>query len=259
MSTKRNLRPAVAAAAATAAGAVILSGSTVLAAADSVATGDSNFSVGVMIVGIAAGVALLGLLIATIVNASSREFELPEKASLRGVVGAANRRRQTEAPVQLDTASRDQLTGLANRRRLDKDMMAHAERRGITAVMMVDVDQFDEVEARHGARAADQLVSDIGDVLSKNVRFDDVVYRYGHKEFCILLPEATLAEGHLVAARLISVVHGHTLEDGSQATVSIGISGTHDGRVSQALSGADLALLEAKKAGRDQASTLSLA
>ena len=256
MNTTRRLRLAVASAAAVAAGAVIVSGSTVLAAADTPATGDAGLSTGLIVVGIVAAISLLGLLGSSLWKLRDNEFALPEKASLRGIVGASSRRRP--APEQLDPQARDQLTGLGNRRRLDRDVMAHADRRGITAVMMIDVDQYDAVHDRNGQKAADELVREVGEVLSRNVRFDDVVYRYGTKEFCILLPEATVAEGHLVAARLMTAVHEHAIPSGEQATVSIGISGTHDGRVNQALTGADLALLEAKKSGRDRTSEFAL-
>ena len=253
MNTTRRLHFAVATAAATFAGAVIVSGSTVMAAAESPATGERSLSITLVLLGVVAGISLLGLISGVLLRLRRDEFTLPEKVSLRGVVGATSRRQP--APETVDPKSRDELTGLGNRRRLDHDVMAHADRRGITAVMMIDVDQYDRVHDQRGGKAADTLVQSIGEVLSENVRFGDVVYRYGTKEFCIILPEATVAEGHLVAARLMTAVHGITLHDGSEATVSIGIAGTQDGRVNQALGSA---LLDAKKSGRDQMSAFAI-
>ena len=153
--------------------------------------------------------------------------------------------------------SAEERHAIASRRRLGHDVLSSSAANQVTAVLMIDIDQYEVVKGRFGDEAAETLVSEIGERLSGNIRSGDVIYRQGDKDYCILLPGATVAQGHLVAARLISVVHKHNLPDGSHATVSIGIAGTENGQVNQAISGADRAMADAKRAGCDRAATFT--
>ena len=147
----------------------------------------------------------------------------------------------------------DGLTGLANRRRLDRDLDAHEGVGGETAVIMVDIDHFKLVNDTYGHQAGDEALQRVGALLSHHVRRDDVVYRYGGEEFCILLPDTDVDEAQEVADRLVAAAHELTLPDGAHLTLSVGVAGTSDGRVADALHTADLAMLRAKETGRDRA------
>ncbi len=147
----------------------------------------------------------------------------------------------------------DALTGVANRRRFERDLEAFAlPVDGPTALLMVDVDGFSEINERHGRRVGDNVLFELAAVLASNVRSQDVVYRYGGEEFCLLLRGATPDEARLIAERVIESAHTIELPDGDRVTVSVGVAAGEAASLQETFEWADRALLEAKVAGRDQ-------
>ena len=170
---------------------------------------------------------------------------------LAALISTAHRR-----PVPADLTAMawsDGLTGLANRRRLDHDLVARGN--GPTAVIMVDVDHFKLVNDNFGHHKGDEVLCTIGTMLANQIRHDDVVYRYGGEEFCILLPDSTSEIAQLVADRIVKAAHQVTLPDGQHITVSAGVADSTHEDVHTAIKSADQALYEAKDLGRDQAVT----
>ena len=147
----------------------------------------------------------------------------------------------------------DGLTGLANRRRLDHDLASNDSQRGTAAVIMVDVDHFKSVNDKFGHQKGDDILRTIGTMLANQIRYDDVVYRYGGEEFCILLPNSSTEDARKIAERIVEAAHQIRLPDGEHVTVSVGISATALGDLSTAVDSADQALYEAKDLGRDRA------
>ena len=145
----------------------------------------------------------------------------------------------------------DGLTGLANRRRLDHDL-AEPDHHGPTAVIMVDVDHFKAVNDSHGHIEGDDILKRVSAMLADVVRHDDVVYRYGGEEFCILLPNATSEGAQMVADRIIDGAHQISLPDGPHLTVSAGIASGDAAELKSMIGRADEALFAAKRQGRDQ-------
>lgn len=150
----------------------------------------------------------------------------------------------------------DGLTGLANRRRLDADLAAtSATDIGPMAAIMIDVDHFKTINDLHGHQVGDDVLRRLASLLSDNVRRDDVVYRYGGEEFCIILPGASIDEAWRVGHRIVGAARTITLPDGSHVTVSVGVADGTGETVSGTLQSADRALYAAKQRGRDQAMT----
>lgn len=149
----------------------------------------------------------------------------------------------------------DGLTGLANRRRFDHDLKSVGNRGGPTAVIMVDVDHFKSVNDNFGHHKGDEVLRTIGNMLANQVRFNDIVYRYGGEEFCILLPDSSTEDAEHVADRIVRAARQIRLPDGQHMTVSIGVADSARGEVGVAVQSADEALYEAKDLGRDQAVT----
>lgn len=149
----------------------------------------------------------------------------------------------------------DGLTGLANRRRLDHDVLVHENAPAETAVMMVDVDGFKEINERFGHPCGDRILCEVGGVLSDHVRYDDVVYRFNGEQFCVLLPGASVVDARTIADRIVEAVHQLTLPDDTHVTVSVGVSISDERRLSKAITVADRAMYEAKHLGRDRAVT----
>jgi diguanylate cyclase (GGDEF)-like protein len=95
-------------------------------------------------------------------------------------------------------ATRDELTGLFNRRHLNDTlpaMWALAQREGKPlAAVIIDLDHFKRVNDERGHDAGDRLLAAFGRLLAANLRRSDVACRYGGEEFCVLMPE-TDADG----------------------------------------------------------------
>lgn len=166
---------------------------------------------------------------------------------------------QREAERRLaHLADHDPLTGLLNRRGLDRALtlqLAHDRRYGTGgSVLVVDLDRFKAVNDTLGHDAGDALLVQIADLLRGHTRATDVVARLGGDEFAVLLPtgDAIAAEG---AARAIAAtVAGHLAgADGaaSRVTCSVGVAlfdGEHD--ATAVLARADAAMYRAKREGR---------
>jgi diguanylate cyclase (GGDEF)-like protein len=171
-----------------------------------------------------------------------------------GLAALANALRRTDDDDLAAMAWSDGLTGVGNRRRLDRDLAAH-DGEGPTAVIMVDVDHFKLVNDKHGHQVGDGVLRAISAVLAEQVRRDDIVYRYGGEEFCVLLPDATRADARSIADRIVDAARSITLPDGSHVTVSVGVAEGVASEVAGTLEVADRALYAAKSGGRDRSST----
>lgn len=153
-------------------------------------------------------------------------------------------------------ATTDPLTQLRNRRGLEGFVQAtHALRSGeeVLAVLHIDLDRFKPINDVFGHDAGDFLLRHVADILRQAVRASDAVARVGGDEFVVVLDTPTDQQSaEQVALRIISaceeVVHwgGKKLHFGA----SVGIALGEARRFTQLLTDADIALFEAKRAGR---------
>jgi len=120
-------------------------------------------------------------------------------------------------------------------------------------VIMIDVDHFKGINDAYGHQTGDDILKRLGTVFEHHVRVDDIVYRYGGEEFCVLLPGATADEAQRVADRIVEAARSIGLPNGANITVSIGIADAAGKDVSTAVERADQALYLAKQQGRDRA------
>ncbi|MBS3792218.1 diguanylate cyclase [Candidatus Bipolaricaulota bacterium] len=92
-----------------------------------------------------------------------------------------------------DQAIRDPLTGLYNRRFLEKVLQKEEERvkryGGAVALLMVDLDDFKRINDNYSHLIGDKVLQEVSDVLSKTMRGADTIVRYGGDEFLIFIPE----------------------------------------------------------------------
>ncbi len=159
-------------------------------------------------------------------------------------------------------AMHDALTGLPNRvLALDRveQMLARAGRQQLpVAALYVDIDGFKHVNDSFGHAAGDELLRIVARRLERVVRDGDTAARLGGDEFVVLVEGATLDAGpELVAERLLEVLrepYDMLGEVGRELTVtaSIGIAFGLRGTPDELLRDADIALYEAKGAGRNR-------
>jgi diguanylate cyclase (GGDEF)-like protein len=185
-------------------------------------------------------------------------------ATITALMAAAlitERRRAAEQLKYL--ADHDQLTGLLNRRRYREELerwLAYNVRYGEEgAVLVIDIDNFKEVNDAFGHVAGDDLIAWLGRLLRERLRESDVVARWGGDEFTVLLPRATEERAVAVAEALLEECRGGGGGNGDapmrQVTVSIGVTSFgagHDLDADQIMAKADGAMYEAKNAGRDR-------
>lgn len=88
--------------------------------------------------------------------------------------------------LQNDLMYRDPLTGLYNRRQLDRFLRTQLLRGGLTAGMMVDINHFKEINDRFGHSMGDRALIEAGRILSRSFGRNDLVCRYGGDEFVVL-------------------------------------------------------------------------
>ena len=127
----------------------------------------------------------------------------------------------------------DPLTGMLNRRylveRLDEELKRSTRYDYPMSFMMIDIDDFKLYNDRNGHQAGDLALEMAATCLKSALRAADVASRYGGEEFCILLPQTSLAEGFQIAERIrrritrVRFPHGKSQPLGS-VTVSIGVS-----------------------------------
>src|ERR1700722_17926640 len=159
-------------------------------------------------------------------------------------------------------AMHDGLTELPNRALvLDRAelMLARARRQHTpTATMFIDVDGFKRVNDTFGHAAGDEFLRTVAARLSSVVRETDTVGRLGGDEFVVLVEGDTLYAGpELVAERILAVLRQPFELEGSlgrpqSCSVSIGIAVGQRPTADELLRDADLALYEAKQAGKDR-------
>ena len=154
----------------------------------------------------------------------------------------------------------DPLTGLANRRQLDRDLPTEVDRaarygRPLT-VLFLDLDHFKMLNDRYGHSYGDLVLQQVGQALAGELRTVDKAYRLGGEEFVVMSPESTLEEGRARAERLREMVARATAQTGTSAgvTASFGVATLPEHGVTgpALLAAADAALYAAKAAGRNQ-------
>ena len=175
-------------------------------------------------------------------------------------------RRRFEAELR-HLADHDALTGLPNRRRFHEELHRHlsyvARYGGHGAALLLDLDNFKLLNDTLGHKAGDQYLIGVAHVLQERLRQTDVVARLGGDEFGILLPAARLEQAEAVATSLLDALRAHApVLEGQpvKLTTSIGIACFGEGPAVEPddlLAAADLAMYDAKEAGRDRVAVAS--
>ena len=206
-------------------------------------------------------------------TAASRRAEDLRRASEVGALGyitdptdldlmLARTRTLLEFKAYLDVceeaAFTDHLTGLANRRRFERQLEREVGRvlrfdRPFT-LLMIDIDNFKNLNDTFGHDAGDDAIRGISRVLREGTRGIDLASRIGGEEFAVLLVETGLSAGVEVAERLRVAIKALETPSGGRITASFGVAECPSDAqtASEILKAADVALYEAKRSGRDR-------
>lgn len=158
-------------------------------------------------------------------------------------------------------ATRDELTGLSNRRALQERIVfceksARRKARSVS-VLMIDLDRFKTINDGYGHAAGDAALAHIADVAKSNLRDGDFLARVGGDEFCMLLPDTDLAQATSIADGMTKAIANRPLqwrESEIVVSASIGIIEWKPGSafgLAESLPLADKALFGTKRAGRN--------
>lgn len=177
----------------------------------------------------------------------------------------ADRRRHDDLENLRRAADTDGLTGLANRRRLDRDPTTAGQSRGVRgeplSLLIPDVDEFKSYNDRFGHPAGDRVLVVVAAAIRSTLRTPtDLPARYGGEEFVVLLPHTGLADASRVEARIrhavgaLAVIHDRAARGTLSMSVGVASARPDDQRAdhSRLLTEADPAHHPAERAGRNR-------
>ncbi|WP_163557509.1 EAL domain-containing protein [Halomonas sp. NO4] len=152
-------------------------------------------------------------------------------------------------------ASRDHLTGAANRRSFDraliKSIRAARQDGSELALMLFDIVHFKAVNDNHGHDVGDAILHALTELVQRRLRKSDLLARWGGEEFTLLLPETSAQGACRIAERLRADVAAADMP-GPRVTISIGLTTLQPGDTARdMLLRADRALYRAKRSGRN--------
>jgi len=131
-----------------------------------------------------------------------------------------------------------------------------------TALLLIDLDHFKEINDTHGHVAGDEVLCAIAQTLSTEARTYDLVCRYGGEEFLMLLPDTTTVEAVTVADRVrrrinelalpVTSQHRDAVVNRLTASIGVAVHPRHGQALDELLRAADAAMYQAKHAGRNR-------
>lgn len=158
-------------------------------------------------------------------------------------------------------ARRDALTGLFNRYTLAEFAareVARSERyKSPLSLVMFDIDNFKQINDRHGHSVGDRVLERIADEVRRGLRETDLPFRIGGEEFLVLLPSTSAGEARRVAERLREAILAEGVQSARESvycSASFGVAQHRAGLESweDTMRRADEGLYEAKHAGRNR-------
>ncbi|HEM7758187.1 GGDEF domain-containing protein [Acinetobacter baumannii] len=167
--------------------------------------------------------------------------------------------RQRETYIQR-LSQIDPLTNVLNRRSLNTHLEALHEQQFDYAVILLDIDHFKKINDIYGHHQGDQVLIEIAQCLSENLRNEDIIGRFGGEEFILLLPHTDIIQAEKIAERCRQALQELTIFNNQNIQIhvsaSFGISSSafaNDPYL--VIRQADQALYAVKASGRNQVCT----
>lgn len=157
----------------------------------------------------------------------------------------------------------DQLTKLYNRRKIDSILANEIEQANRYhhpfSLILIDIDYFKNINDSYGHQTGDRVLQTISNLFSTNIRRTDVVGRWGGEEFLIISLEKDFQKVLIFVEKLRALIETYHFETVGKITCSFGVAHfVQGGTVDSLLQRTDIALYEAKDAGRNCVKTKEL-
>ena len=156
------------------------------------------------------------------------------------------------------TSLTDALTGVGSRRLLEDKLETECARskryKRPFSVAILDLDNFKTINDVFGHATGDDALKKLAECMKSQKRIPDILARYGGDEFVILMPETEASDALIFMERILSKVQQIEVQENVSMTISCGIAQSmpdFSDSSSDMIRRADLALYEAKSAGRN--------
>ncbi|HHF3083554.1 TPA: diguanylate cyclase [Vibrio diabolicus] len=155
--------------------------------------------------------------------------------------------------LQMDTLT-DAMTGLLNRRGLDKVLGLFKQENTAFSILALDIDHFKSVNDNYGHDVGDNLLKEFAQLMKEQARANDHLCRSGGEEFMMFLEATDVHHAVDVAERIRHNVEKHDFLVVGKVTVSLGVSHWkgNDMPIEAVMKDADNALYKAKRNGRNR-------
>jgi diguanylate cyclase (GGDEF)-like protein/PAS domain S-box-containing protein len=153
----------------------------------------------------------------------------------------------------------DFLTGLHNRRHFEQELAREVDRAARYGspgvVLLIDVDNFKNINDTFGHMTGDDLLKGIAELLKHRMRHTDTIARVGGDEFAVLLPQTNATQAAAVADDFVKALDKQAMVRANQSlhiTASVGVACFDEIHDVGVLARADVAMYAAKQAGRNR-------
>ena len=189
-----------------------------------------------------------------------RGFWLAISIIFSGIFGRFFLKKYTELTNQLNHENiQDPLTGQLNRRGLNFHFEKELESASLLStplsLILIDIDYFKKVNDMYGHDIGDNCLVEIANLLSHNLRKEDIIARFGGEEFIVILPNTALDEALSIAEKLRKRIESEKFSNFNlPLTITLGISVHHkeNDNALKMIKRADKALYRGKDKGRNR-------
>jgi diguanylate cyclase (GGDEF)-like protein len=160
----------------------------------------------------------------------------------------------------LELSIKDPLTNIYNRRFgmevLQNEMHRHARYGGFLSLLLVDLDDFKNINDKFGHNAGDEVLNYVSHHLVKSIRDTDTCFRSGGDEFIVVLPSADMIACEFICKRIFNNLQSIHLKDGNEISIGLSIGGavfeTAQTDIIHLTETADIAMVNAKSSGKNR-------